>query len=476
MFETPSDKWFCPYCGTENNDNFCIQCGVPKSEAIADETTTEEISAESASWICEVCGNQNHDDFCANCGTKRGTGTAASSTEDANDIAENESKLFCAVCGKPFDGDFCTWCGAPKKDLTTLPENIPPAIITDKGENKRDITSKPAENGWICGVCGQSNVEKFCSNCGNPQGAQKNETSAGAHEWSCIACGRVNDGDFCIYCGTPKNAQPSGSSNITNNGDIRTEYTQAWKCPVCGQINQDRFCIGCGSQYGTKKQNTQQTVLGFIKSHKAVIQKGMILLLVGIACLEGDKIMKVLKKDSDIPGITASAQKPAEPDSSAGPERETSPTKPDTSLAPPSLPALSPEKDAAPESPQIPSPAAPANSDAPDITPDQRAAMSALYSFHSNITQHELRQAYNCLSPGLQGRISYDGWAPGFKTTVSSTASDVKVASSAPDKIVLTYILTAVDNPGGTQTFNGTVSVIRTGDGWKIDEIENRVR
>ena len=68
------------------------------------------------------------------------------------------------------------------------------------------------------------------------------------------------------------------------------------------------------------------------------------------------------------------------------------------------------------------------------------------------------------------------GCLAGFNTTVSSTVSDIKVAYESENRVVLTYILTAVDNSGGTSTFNGTVTVIKTDDGWKIDEITNKFR
>lgn len=100
-------------------------------------------------------------------------------------------------------------------------------------------------------------------------------------------------------------------------------------------------------------------------------------------------------------------------------------------------------------------------------------ARRALYNFHSYITQHQLRKAYNCLSPALQGRMTYEGWAPGFNNTVRSNVSNVSAASVSDDQVILTYDLTAVDNPGGTNHFKGTVTVIRTAYGWKIDYIEN---
>ena len=80
------------------------------------------------------------------------------------------------------------------------------------------------------------------------------------------------------------------------------------------------------------------------------------------------------------------------------------------------------------------------------------------------------------MSYDLQGEISYEGWTPCFRYTVSSTPTNIKVVSESADRIVLTYDLIAVDNPGGTTTFAGTVVMIKTSDGWKFDDVKNKVR
>ena len=108
--------------------------------------------------------------------------------------------------------------------------------------------------------------------------------------------------------------------------------------------------------------------------------------------------------------------------------------------------------------------------------PEQRAAIQTLLDFHENITKKSLRQAYDCMSYDLQGEISYEGWTPGFRYTVSSTPTNIKVVSESSDKIILTYDLTAVDNPGGTTTFAGTVVMLKTSAGWKIDDIKNKAQ
>lgn len=49
--------WVCS-CGTQNNGNFCTNCGSKKPE-------------QSASWFCGECGTKNEGKFCTNCGKPR---------------------------------------------------------------------------------------------------------------------------------------------------------------------------------------------------------------------------------------------------------------------------------------------------------------------------------------------------------------------------------------------------------------------
>lgn len=112
-------------------------------------------------------------------------------------------------------------------------------------------------------------------------------------------------------------------------------------------------------------------------------------------------------------------------------------------------------------------------------TASQRAAVQTILDFHDNITKRNFGKAYDCLSWDFQSYMSYDGWVPGFATTVSSEVSDIKIVSETSNTIVLTYILKAVDNINGRQEiayFNGTVTIINENGSWKIDEIKNKVR
>ena len=134
-------------------------------------------------------------------------------------------------------------------------------------------------------------------------------------------------------------------------------------------------------------------------------------------------------------------------------------------------PAPTPAPKPVPESLPMPAP-----TPAKKLTAVQKTPIQVLQSFHQNITQKRYREAYNCLSEDFQDSVSYEGWIPGFRTTISSSVSNVKITSQTDSQTELTYILKAVDYPGGTRYFRGTATLIKTPDGWKIDEIINRAQ
>ena len=109
-----------------------------------------------------------------------------------------------------------------------------------------------------------------------------------------------------------------------------------------------------------------------------------------------------------------------------------------------------------------------------DTVYHKNATIELLLRFHLYITQHRLHEAYNCLGPDLQRQMPYGEWASGFENTVSSTASNVSLTPEDIDRVVLTYDLTATDNPGGTHYFKGTATIVLAKGGWKIYDIENR--
>ncbi|MBR1421518.1 MAG: DUF805 domain-containing protein [Selenomonadaceae bacterium] len=115
----------------------------------------------------------------------------------------------------------------------------------------------------------------------------------------------------------------------------------------------------------------------------------------------------------------------------------------------------------------------------PIVEQPQHPAIQTLTDFHRNITNRNYSAAYSCLSYNFRTHMDFDGWAQGFRTTVSSEAQDIKIYSENSNFIVLTYILKATDNFNGREVvnyFNGTANLIFEDGNWKIDEIINKAR
>lgn len=151
---------------------------------------------------------------------------------------------------------------------------------------------------------------------------------------------------------------------------------------------------------------------------------------------------------------------------------EKTPLAAQTTVATPETPATNSKPATSPATPQAkPAPANPQ----PTYSMEPKSPEQILQLFHQNITNKDYRKAYHFLSKDFQASASYDAWAAGFRTTVSSTVSDVKVESQTGSQTVLTYTLKAVDNPGGTNYFRGTAVLIWTdAHGWRIDDITNK--
>ncbi len=116
--------------------------------------------------------------------------------------------------------------------------------------------------------------------------------------------------------------------------------------------------------------------------------------------------------------------------------------------------------------------------DAPPTQPKEtprEEAVKAFSAFHREITGHNLKMAYSYFGQNIQNEMLYDGWAPGFANTVSSTPKEIEVEEESEDRVVLKYNLEAVDNPGGTKNYTGTAILVKTDSGWKIDDMENQL-
>ena len=183
---------------------------------------------------------------------------------------------------------------------------------------------------------------------------------------------------------------------------------------------------------------------------------------------EGVVVMKKEGSDWKIAGIETLEESEAEPAKSEPPKTE--PPKTETPKA--EQPKTEQPKTEQPktETPKAEPPKAEEKLD------DKAKAIKVLNIFHESITAKNYKQAYDCFSDSFKNRVPYDGWAPGFKTTVSSIAVDPKVTAESPDSITIEYTLRAVDDPGGVRNFNSSVVMVRTANGWKINTTNNKLK
>lgn len=106
---------------------------------------------------------------------------------------------------------------------------------------------------------------------------------------------------------------------------------------------------------------------------------------------------------------------------------------------------------------------------------NRTSAQDVFKKFHRAITRKQYRDAYNFYSSDMQNAVgSYESWARGYMTTVSSMPEQVSVIEQTDDMTKLSFILKAVDKKNGqmiTRRFKGIVTLVQSDDGWKIDEI-----
>ena len=491
-----SSKWICSQCGKENNENFCIYCGTPKNP-----------DAKQLEWFCPKCGRKNNDLFCEQCGTSKprlseqSVSGNSESIPDANRVevisgqqvltspaetaissdkeqSTGSAEWLCPKCGRKNNDLFCEQCGTSKSRLSEQSisgnsESIPDANRVEVISGQQVLTS-PAETAI----------------------SSDKEQSTGSTEWLCPKCGKKNNGLFCEKCGTSKGKLSTIKESIEIYEEQNNDANDL-------QTNNSTLSLHA-SQTSSREVNKSNTQTHLIKNtsvvqseetgNKKAFYSGCIFALIIMICFMGVQIFNHFKEggitifqsnsNQTAPSQDVSVAKPSQESVIRDKEQDKNSSQSDTPDPPKidvTTPASKPVSEPAPanESAPVSSPATPISetSDVAHATnQNQKLAIQSLYNFHRNITEHNLQNAYSFFSPEMQGKMSYDGWVPGFDTTVSSTPSEVKVVSESESRIVLSYYLQAVDNPGGIQNFSGTAVMIKVGDSWKIDDVINKVR
>ena len=108
--------------------------------------------------------------------------------------------------------------------------------------------------------------------------------------------------------------------------------------------------------------------------------------------------------------------------------------------------------------------------------PKTLSAIETLESFYKNISNRNFLKAYEYLDSKMKEQFSFDSWESGFRNTVSSTPSDIKIVSESETQTILTYTLTVINDSVETRKFIGTATFIKTNEGWKIDDVKNQIQ
>lgn len=434
-----TDKWTCQQCGKENDENFCIYCG-----------TARNPNDEIFEWICPKCGRRNNDLFCEKCGTFRNS-LKESQTLNDDKVLSNDEEIRNIQNPKIAESEISTNAETTTENTTYTKEDET-ASDTSESISQNHIANETLE--WICPECGRKNSDLFCEKCGT----SRKKINFSPDE--------ISDGQNVV-----QNIQSSINHNDTINTSPSTPLSQ---------VEEDK----------SKKLviNSAPAVQSQSSDNKKFFYAGCIFALVIAICFMGFQIFNQLQDENtseiqpnssqqsisqEVPKTEPSEVSSNQSEKVKVPEKIETPSEtPKTDTTIPSPEATPTPREVKTFSPQV--------SDSLDIAnaanENQKSAIKSFYDFHKNITEHKLQNAYSFFSPGMQEKMTYEGWVPGFNTTVSSTPSDVKVLSESESRIVLTYYLQAIDNPGGTQNFTGTVVMIKVGDSWKIDDVTNKIK
>ena len=99
-------------------------------------------------------------------------------------------------------------------------------------------------------------------------------------------------------------------------------------------------------------------------------------------------------------------------------------------------------------------------------------AKKAFINYHKAITNRDYRTAYETLSYKQKERVGdFDSYVAGYKNTISSEVSGLKLLSSEEDAYTFEYLLTARDRDNGNvkvQTFKGEVTMAKDNGKWYV--------
>ncbi len=248
-------------------------------------------------------------------------------------------------------------------------------------------------------------------------------------QWFCPNCGTKNNDIFCSNCGTKK-------PDDFDDSKAMTEDKRNFSNLNVNNVNKNYNQFENKSQQSNISRNKNSNFVKYVLTVAVVV-------IIGV-----------------LAGVFVYMHKNAEEASSSNVKTETVKSSDVTS----SEVQTSSSSDA--------NDTKSSNKDENNVNVDD--ARDKFTAFHQNITSHKLRDAYSCLSQDFQSKMTYDGWATGFNTTLSSIPNNIRVISQNDNRVEFSYDLISRDkvNDGiKVQNFAGTTILIKENGHWVIDSI-----
>jgi hypothetical protein len=98
--------------------------------------------------------------------------------------------------------------------------------------------------------------------------------------------------------------------------------------------------------------------------------------------------------------------------------------------------------------------------------------LHALASFYLALDDRDLPGAYSLLSPAAQAALGYEGWAPGFATTLGVQVGAAQVVEQGEGGAVVIAQVRAIDNVQGravVTVYDVEWRLVQTGAGWRLE-------
>ncbi|MFV0635576.1 hypothetical protein [Mitsuokella sp. WILCCON 0060] len=421
-----SKQWTCPNCGTVNSSKFCTKCGMKNPSMKADEPSV---------WICPQCGAQNKGKFCIKCGQPKKSSVMQTAVEQTQIIPPVQSTQGpSAPVSQPMSA-------------ADIAKNIsaPSAGAPSASHMKQKQALLIAVILILAGVLGYFGYREFFADNGTgyqpvaKQSAAKEDAPAREMKTDLSLGGLDLGDDTSAISEVEKSAEKKDPHQegsmlrhyydnmeiVEENGKITALVSQDDSVSTKRGLHQGSTLDEVQKAYGTDT---------FSKSDDG---EGRTLYEYKFTGLDGRiGLLRFAVKDNKVDYISVRTYEGAQQ----------------------------------PAGVKAPNQANASN--------DTESAKGTLRNFHSAISSKNLSAAWNLMTPEQQNRMGgYDSFRNGYSTTLSSTVSNISVASSSSDKVVLNYTLTARDRADGgkvkVQNFNGTATLVKQDGGWKIAYTES---